>query len=304
MLIFGAGWLVDGSSALAKKYNVSDLAVGLTVVAFGTSAPELVVNLTAAINDHTEIVFGNIVGSNNVNLFLILGITGLIAPLAVKSSTVWKEIPVSLFAAVAVLLMANDVLSTGESVLSRLDGGILLVAFAFFLFYVFRTLRADPSAVVIETAPMSKGRMALLIAVGLAGLIMGGKLTVTHAVTLAEHWGMSEKLIGLTVVAIGTSLPELATSVVAAFKKNTDIAVGNVIGSNIFNILFILGVTAVIRPLGFNTAFNTDLCLLIAGTVFLFVTMFTLKKHKLDRLEAGFLLAAFMGYMVYLIGFS
>lgn len=304
MLIFGAGWLVDGSSALAKKYNVSDLAVGLTVVAFGTSAPELVVNVTAAINDHTEIVFGNIVGSNNVNLFLILGITGLIAPLAVKSSTVWKEIPVSLFAAVAVLLMANDVLSTGESVLSRLDGGILLVAFAFFLFYVFRTLRSDPSAVVIETAPMSKGRMALLIAVGLAGLIMGGKLTVTHAVTLAEHWGMSEKLIGLTVVAIGTSLPELATSVVAAFKKNTDIAVGNVIGSNIFNILFILGVTAVIRPLGFNTAFNTDLYLLIAGTVFLFVTMFTLKKHKLDRLEAGFLLAAFMGYMVYLIGFS
>ena len=304
LLIFSANWLVDGATALAKKYNVSDLAVGLTVVAFGTSAPELVVNVTAAVNDHTEIVFGNILGSNNVNLFLILGVAGLIAPLSVKSSTVWKEIPVSLVAAITVFFMANDFFSDGTPGLSRVDGIILLVGFGFFLFYVFKTLKNDPAAPAIEVVPRSNFAVAGLIIIGLAGLIGGGKLTVTHAVALAEQWGMSEKLIGLTVVAIGTSLPELATSVVAALKKNTDIAVGNIIGSNIFNLLLILAMSAVVQPLGYNTAFNTDLYLLGAGTVFLFIAMFTLKNHKLDRREAGVLLAVFVGDMVYLVRFS
>jgi len=299
-LVFGADWLVNGASALAKKYNVSDLAIGLTIVAFGTSAPELVVNVFAAAQGSHDIVLGNIIGSNNFNLLVILGIAGIITPLAVQHSTVWKEIPFSLLAVALLFIFANDIFSGAEGVISRLDGIILLVFFGWFLWYVAIQLKKDPADAEIVTKKYPGWKMALLIIGGLAALIAGGRLVVTSAVDMARAMGISEKIIGLTIVAAGTSLPELATSVVAAIKKNNDIAVGNIVGSNIFNIFLILGVSAVINPISFSTVFNTDLLLLTVGTLLLFFAMFTGKKHKLDRWEAIVLLLMYVGYTIYL----
>ncbi len=302
LLVFGADWLVNGASALAKKYNVSDLAIGLTIVAFGTSAPELVVNVFAAAQGSHDIVLGNIIGSNNFNLLVILGIAGIITPLAVQHSTVWKEIPFSLLAVAVLFIFANDIFSEGAGVLSRMDGIILLVLFVAFLWYVAKQLKNDPSEAEIVTKKYPVWKMAVFIVGGLAGLIVGGRLVVTSAVDIARVLGMSEKLIGLTIVAAGTSLPELATSVVAAIKKNNDIAVGNIVGSNIFNIFLILGVSSVINPVSFNPVFNVDIALLTFGTLLLFFAMFTGKKHKLDRWEAILLLSIYIGYTVYLVG--
>jgi len=301
LLVKGADWLVDGASVLAKKKNVSDLAIGLTIVAFGTSAPELVVNAVAASGNYPDIVFGNIIGSNNFNLFIILGISGLIIPLSVQSSTVWKEIPYSLFAAILIFFLANNYLIGNSEGLSRLDAAILLGLFLVFLYYVATQLKTDPSAEILEVKDYSTLKIWVLIFLGLAGLVGGGKLVVDNAVAMAQSLGVSEKIIGLTIVAAGTSLPELATSVVAAMRKNTDIAIGNIIGSNIFNIFLILGVSGLIRPLAYNASFNTDLYLLAGGTIFLFLAMFTGKRHRLDRWEAILLLVVYLGYTGYLV---
>jgi cation:H+ antiporter len=301
ILIKSADWLVDGATALAKKHNISNLAIGLTIVAFGTSAPELVVNVFAALQSHDEIVFGNIIGSNNFNLFMILGIAGLISPLVVQRSTVWKEIPISLAAVVILFIMTTVWLGNDNIVLSRLEGIILLLFFAGFLFYVFKQLKAEPDEIQIEEKSFSNGKIWLLIVIGLAGLVGGGRLVVINAVAMATTLGISQKIIGLTIVAMGTSLPELATSVVAAMKKNNDIAVGNIIGSNIFNIFLILGISSVLNPVSYNIAFNTDIILLVAGTLFLFIAMFTGKKKKLDRWESALLLLIYVAYTVYLI---
>lgn len=305
ILIKGADWLVDGGSALARKYNVPELAIGLTIIAFGTSMPELVVNVFAATDGQSDIVYGNIIGSNIVNLFAILGIAGLITPLVVGSSTIWKEIPISLFALVLLFFLSNTMggLSSG---LSFFDGLILLLCFVSFLYYVFRQLKSDPVAkpeiANNETKPvLTNPKIALFIASGLAFLVLGGKLVVDNATDIAVALGVSQTLIALTIVAIGTSLPELATSVVAALKKNNDIAVGNVIGSNIFNVFFILGTSAVITPIEFNSKFNIDMYFVAAGTLVLFLAMFTGKRKKLDRWEAGILLALYVGYTIYLV---
>lgn len=303
LLVKGADWLVNGASVLAKKYNVSDLAIGLTIVAFGTSAPELVVNVMASINGYDEIVFGNIIGSNNFNLFVILGISGLIAPLAVQSSTVWKEIPLSLFAAVLLFILANDFFTSSSPLISRIDGFIFLTLFGLFLFYVYKQLKSDPS-VQKEDAPeseLSQIKIWGLIVGGLAGLIFGGRFVVNNAIEIATVLGVSEKIIGLTIIAAGTSLPELATSVVAAMRKNVDIAVGNIIGSNIFNIFLILAVSAFVKPVNFNPSFNSELYLLGGGTLMLFAAMFTAGKKKLDRWEAALLLVIFIVYTGYLV---
>ncbi|MDR9457250.1 MAG: calcium/sodium antiporter [Salegentibacter sp.] len=303
VLIFGANYLVEGASALAKKFNVSDLAIGLTIVAFGTSAPELVVNSIASFQGHQDIVFGNVIGSNNFNLFIILGITGLITPLAVQSSTAWKEIPISLVAVIILFMLVNDgILTSGaENILERWEGFILLVCFLGFLFYVYKQLTSEES---LETSPekkLSNLKMSLFIAGGLAGLVIGGQLVVNNAIDIAENLGISEKIIGLTVIAAGTSLPELATSIVAAAKKNADIAVGNIIGSNIFNILLILGTASVISPVSYTDSFNTDLYILAGGTLFLMLAMFTGKRKMLDRWEAAVLLIFFLAYTIYLV---
>ncbi|REG85362.1 calcium/sodium antiporter [Algoriphagus antarcticus] len=301
LLVKGADWLVDGASVLAKKHKISDLAIGLTIVAFGTSAPELVVNTVASIGGYPDIVFGNVIGSNNFNLFIILGIAGLITPLAVQSSSVWKEIPFSLLAAFVLLFLVNNYFHSENPGLSMVDGIILLVLFAAFLYYVFTQLKSEPSTELIEQKDYSNMKIWGLILIGLAGLVIGGKLVVDNAVAMAQSLGVSEKIIGLTIVAAGTSLPELATSVVASMKKNNDIAIGNIIGSNIFNIFLILGVSSIINPLVFNVAFNTDIYILIGGTLFLFLAMFTGKKKSLDRWEAGLLLVAYLGYTTYLV---
>lgn len=301
LLIKGADWMVEGASALAKKYKISDLAIGLTIVAFGTSAPELVVNGFANFNGHQGIIFGNIIGSNNFNLFAILGIAGLISPLIVQSSTVWKEIPLSFLGILIVYALTNEILSDGPEVLSRMDGAILLILFIGFLYYVYRQFRNDLSQQKIETKRFSTPKIWLFIVIGLAGLVIGGHLVVTNAVSMATAMGVSETVIGLTIVAAGTSLPELATSVVAALKKNNDIAVGNVIGSNIFNLFFILGVTAVIRPVPYELVINNDLFILSIGTIFLFLAMLVGRKHVLQRWQSAVLLVTFIAYNIYLV---
>ncbi len=301
-LIFGANWLVDGSSALAKKYSVSDLIIGLTIVSFGTSAPELVVNSVASINGYSDIVLGNIIGSNNFNLFITLGIAGLIYPMWVQKSTVWKEIPISLIAAVALLLLANNFFIGATSGISRIDGIILLLFFAGFIFYVFKQMKSGVEPIE-EITYEHKSNLKIwgLIIIGLAGLIIGGQLVVDNGVQLATQLGVSEKIIGLTIIAIGTSLPELLTSVVAALKKNTGIAIGNIIGSNIFNIFLILSVSSLIAPISYNLSFNTDIYILIGGTLFLFLMMFIGKRHKLDRWGAASLLIFYLAYTFYLV---
>jgi cation:H+ antiporter len=301
LLIKGADWLVNGASKLARKHRISDLAIGLTIVAFGTSAPELVVNVIASVQGHQGIVFGNVIGSNNFNLFIILGITGLITPLVVRSSTVWREIPISFFAVVLLIVLSNGIFKGQQTLLSRIDGLLLLAMFGAFLFYVSKQLKfdnADHPSIVEETPDL---KLSGLIVAGLLLLVLGGRLVVTGAVEVATRLGISETIIGLTIVAAGTSLPELVTSVVAATKKNIDIAVGNIIGSNIFNIFLILGVSALIRPVQFEEALNTELLLLALGTLFLFLAMFTGGKKKLDRWEAVILLFVYLGYTIYLI---
>lgn len=293
--------MVDGSTLLAKKNKIPDLAIGLTIVAFGTSAPELVVNTVASYEGHSDIVLGNIIGSNNFNLFMILGIVGLIYPITVQSSTVWKEIPISFFAAIVFLVLANGYLFSNELGLSRLDGFILLMMFMMFLFYIYKQMKNDVTITEVEVVPASNWKIWGFIIAGLIGLVIGGKLIVDNAVSIASGLGVSEKIIGLTIIAAGTSLPELMTSVVAALKKNSDIAIGNIIGSNIFNIFLILSISSLVRPVEFSSVFNTDIYFLLGGTAFLFLAMFTGKKKKLDRWEAGLLLLTFIGYTAYLV---
>ena len=299
-LIFGANWLVDGASALAKKHKVSDLAIGLTIVAFGTSAPELVVNIIGSMKGYSDIVLGNIIGSNNFNLFIILGISGLILPITVQSSTAWREIPISLFVAVLMLFLINDFTFSEPSYLSRLDGFIMLLLFLLFLYYVFLQMKSDPD---IQTDIVQKSTLKIwgLIFIGLTGLLVGGQFVVTNSVNVANSLGISEKIIGLTIVAAGTSLPELVTSIVAAVKKNSDIAIGNVIGSNIFNILLILSISSFINPIEYNPKFNLDIYILIGGTVFLLLSMLAGQRKRLDRWEAAILLGFYLIYTIYLV---
>ncbi len=302
LLIKGADWMVSGASALAKKYNISDLIIGLTIVSFGTSAPELVVNSVASFQRHSDIVFGNVLGSNIVNLFFILGVTGLIYPISVQSNTVWKEIPISILAVVVLFVLSNSFFLQELNTITRFDGVILLVLFAGFLYYIYVQMKSDRSVIQEPVVKeMSNFKIWGLIVIGISGLILGGKLVVDNAIKVAVVLGVSEKIIGLTIVAIGTSLPELVTSVVAALKKNSDIAFGNIIGSNIFNILLILSVSSLIHPIDFNTSFNTEIYLIAGGTLILFTAMFTGGKKKLDRWEAGILLAVYIIYTAWMI---
>ncbi len=295
MLIKGADWLINGASSLARAKNVPDLIIGLTIVAFGTSAPELIVNTVASFEEREELVFGNIIGSNNFNLFLILGVTGLISPLVVQRNTVRKEIPISLLASLILFFLANNFIS-GDFVLTRFDGIILFALFLIFLVYIKRQLSVKSEEIKGEFEKTSNLKIAGLVSLGLVGLILGGKLVVGSATSIAGYFGVSEKIIGLTIVAAGTSLPELAASVLAGIKKNADIAVGNIIGSNIFNILLILGSSALVRPLIYDPVFNSDLYFLIGGTIFFMIFMYTGQKMKLDRWEALFLLACYLIY--------
>jgi cation:H+ antiporter len=299
-LIFGATWLVGGASSLAKKENVSDLVIGLTIVAFGTSAPELVVNAVASFNGFSDIVLGNIIGSNNFNLYIILGIAGLIYPITVQSSTAWKEIPVSLLVTILIIVLANDFFNNQKAEVSRIDGMILLAGFIGFIYYVFIQLKQE-KAEAKAYEEKSNVKIWALVFFGIAGLIIGGKLVVDNSINVATELGVSQKIIGLTIIAAGTSLPELVTSIVAALKRNSNIAIGNVIGSNIFNILLILSVSSFVHPIKFNPNFNQDLLILMGGTILLLIAMLTGKRKKLDRWEALILLSSYLIYTAYLL---
>ncbi len=304
LLISGANLLVEGSASIAKKLNISSIVIGLTIVAFGTSAPELIVNIFASVQGNTEIAIGNILGSNIVNILLILGISAIIYPLATKENTVWKEIPLSLLAAILVGVMVNDLLIDGGtfSGLTRIDGIVFIAFFIIFLYYTFGISKVSGENTDLEIKDMSYMKSSLYIVGGLLGLVFGGKWIVDGAIKIAEGFNVSQSLIGLTVVAIGTSLPELATSAVAAYKKQSDIAIGNVVGSNIFNIFWILGLSAVINPLPFSKDSVIDIIMTIVASLILFLIMFIGKKHTVERWQGVIMILIYIGYVAYLIG--
>ena len=299
LLIKGADVLVDGASSFAKKFGISSLVIGLTIVAFGTSAPELIVNLFASIQGNTDIAIGNILGSNIANILLILGISAVIYPLAIQKGTVFKEIPLSLLAIIVVAIMANDMLIDNKSFseLTRIDGLVLVSFFIIFLYYTFGISKVEGENTSNHIKDRSVIKSVLMAIGGLIALTIGGKWVVDSAMEIALNIGISQAVIGLTVVAIGTSLPELATSAVAAYKKNTDIAVGNIVGSNIFNIFWILGISAIINPLPFSSLLMRDVIATVIATVLLFLFMFVGKRHHLERWQ-GF--AFILVYIIYI----
>jgi cation:H+ antiporter len=313
LLVKGAEYLVEGSSAFAKSFGVSDIVIGLTIVSMGTSAPELVVNVGSAIKGEADFIYANVLGSNIFNALFILGVAGLIYPLKVLKNTGLIELPISLFIIVIVWFMSNDILFWGSDgiengkagVLSRLDGILLFLLFAVFLYYVLRYTKAEPSeGEIIKKMPIWK--TILLISVGLCGLIFGGNWVLDGSISLAKSFNLSERIIGLTILAVGTSLPELATSVVAAMKKNSDIAVGNVVGSNIFNVLGILGLSAVIYPTPFSESINFDLYFLIASTAIIFLLLFIGTKsnkgfYQLGNWQAFLIMSIYIAYTTYLV---
>ncbi|MDX5418782.1 MAG: calcium/sodium antiporter [Hymenobacteraceae bacterium] len=301
-LIIGADKLVDAASSLAAKMGIPNIVIGLTIVAFGTSAPELVVNVFAALEGSTEMVLGNVLGSNIFNVLAILGVSSVIYPLSVKTNTTWLEIPLSLLAAIAVLVVANDILfdNAVADYISRTDGMILLLFFTIFLVYNLKIAQNNP-ADEEETKHYTYLKSGLFIALGLAGLVIGGRLIVTSAVSLAEAFGLSERVIALTVVSVGTSLPELATSIVAVRKQKVDIAIGNVVGSNIFNIFLILGVSAVVTPLQISANAFFDIAINIAAGMLLFIFIFTGKGRQLSRAEGIVFLVIYLAYVSFLV---
>jgi len=306
ILIKGADLLVDGSASIAKKLKISNIVIGLTIVAFGTSMPELIVNIFASAQGSEDLALGNVLGSNIANILLILGISAIICPIITKRNTVLKEIPLSILSVIILGVLANDQLIDGRnfSAITRIDGIVLLSFFIIFIYYTFGIAKAGDSLLPEEKIDtFSYKKSIIFIIIGLVGLASGGKFIVDGAIKIAESFNISESLIGLTIIAIGTSLPELAASAVAAYKKRTDIAIGNVIGSNIFNIFWILGLSAVINPLPFNIAANKDIIMALAASVMLFATMFIGKK-KIIELWQGilmiFLYIAYISYSIYL----
>ncbi|MFN4234946.1 MAG: calcium/sodium antiporter [Bacteroidia bacterium] len=309
LLIKGADWLVDGASSLAKSFKISDLIIGLTIVSFGTSAPELFVNVYASYVGNTDITIGNILGSNIANILLILGVSSIIYPLAVQKNTTWKEIPFSLLAAIMVAVMAADFYLDNNpiSAITRSEGIALLAFFFIFIYYVFETSKKEQAESTLNTSDETSNqkqpvlKSILFIIIGLIGLSLGGKWIVDGAVSIATSFGVSQSLIGLTIVAVGTSLPELATSAIAAYKKNADIAVGNVVGSNIFNIFWILGVSSVINIIPFNDKNFIDVAMTILTSLLLFIFMFIGKKHMLQRWQGLLFLTLYVLYILYLV---
>jgi len=302
LLIKGADILVEGAVSIARRLKISDLVIGMTVVAFGTSAPELFVNVTATIKGNSDLAIGNILGSNIANTLLVLGVASVIRPLAVAKGTVWREIPFSLLAAIVFAFLANDQLldQHSASVISRSDGLVLLCFFIVFLYYAFTTANGIES--ITDQVPSKTHDLPaaiLRLAGGLVGLCLGGRWIVDGAVSIATHFGLSETVVGLSIVAVGTSLPELATSAMAAYKGRADIAVGNIVGSNIFNIFFVLGVTATIKPLPFNTGNNIDVLMTIFTGLLLFAFMFSGKKARVDRWEGALAVVVYASYIGY-----
>lgn len=302
LILFGANYLVDGSSSIAKKFGLSEFIIGLTIVGIGTSTPEMVVSFMSSLQGKADMAIGNIVGSNIFNTMIILGITALITPLVITKSNLRKDIPLNIIVTVLLILlgMNQTIFGLGENQLCRIDGAILLGVFAWYLWSSFKSDSADEdeeSQIKEYTGLMS----VVLIIGGLAGLIAGGKLFVNSATELAKMFGVSDKLIAITVMAAGTSMPELATCVVAALKGRGQLALGNILGSNISNILLILGGAALINPLSFSGMTAVDLGAVLLCAIFILFSAYAFKKKALDRVEGIILLLMEAGYMWYLI---
>jgi cation:H+ antiporter len=305
LLVKGADWLVKGSASLALKLGISQIVIGLTIVAFGTSAPELVVNTIGAFKGLNDIVLGNVLGSNIFNTLIILGVTAMIRPVTIGVKTIRREIPYSILAGVVLLVLANDhFFAPIPAIITRIDSGILLGFFLLFLYMIFQNIRDDKTLDVPFTGNQKNGLLVLLIVAGFGGLILGGKFVVDSAVSIATHFGVSERIIGLTIMAVGTSLPELATSVVAAWRGNSDLAIGNVVGSNIFNLLFILSISGLINPIAFSPSFNPDILLYILASFMVLGAMVTGRKRMLDRWEGMIFVVIYIAYTYYLIKLS
>ncbi|MFC1691817.1 calcium/sodium antiporter [Nanoarchaeota archaeon] len=303
-LLKGADFLVEGASSLAKRLGVTDLMIGLTVVAFGTSMPELVVNIFSAIQGSTDIALGNVIGSNIFNTLLILGLAAILMPLAVKHSTVWREIPLCIFATLLILINVNDNLlrSVNGNIISRTEGIILLLVFGIFLYYVYEMAKQGRGEEEEDGfKKMKPWRSLSFILIGMAGLFLGGRWVVNGALDIANVLGVSEFLISVVVVALGTSLPELVTTIVAAYKKNMDVAVGNIIGSNIFNIFLVLGATSVIKDIPFEKYMNFDVIYLLMASILLFGFMFIGEKHKMQKWQGITFIGMFVFYILFVL---
>lgn len=316
LILLGANYLVDGASAIAKKWGISEFVIGMTIVGIGTSTPEMVVSFLSAAQGNADIAVGNVVGSNLFNTLMILGVTALIMPLPLTGNNIKKDIPFALLAAATLIFAGSDVLLDGASanIISRTDGLMLLSLFGVFMAYtIYSSLTQSAPALSEVKAEMSAANAAnaegetkerpmwlalIMVVGGLAGLVYGGNLFVDSATALAKMLGVSDAVIAVTIMAGGTSLPELASCAVAAVKKNADLALGNVIGSNVANIFLILGGSAVIHPLGMNNIGNLDFSTLIISTILLFITAFTFKKRTLDRAEAILFILIYVGYII------
>lgn len=305
LILLGANWLVDGASSIAKKTGMSEFIIGLTIVGIGTSTPEMVVSFISSIQGKADMAIGNVVGSNIFNTFVILGITALICPLAITKESLKRDLPLNIIVTGLLILlgMKATIFGMGSDNLTRIDGLILLAILVLY----FRMLLKKPKGEIEKsdeteesTKIYSTGKSVILIIAGLIGLVFGGRLFVDSATEIALHFNMSEKFIALTIMAAGTSLPELATSVVAALKGRGQLALGNVLGSNIFNILLILGGSALIQPLSFSSMTPVDLGAVMIGAIFMLTSAYTFKTYKLDRFEAVILLLMEAGYMTYL----
>lgn len=304
LLIKGGCVLVDGSTSLARRLGVSNLVIGLTVVSIGSSAPELIVNVIASLKGNADLAVGNVLGSNTANILLGLGVAAVIYNLKVRRSTVWKEIPFSLLAVFVMAFLANDVLIGGQpsSAITRADGLVLLSFFVIFLYYIYSLgSKSKSGEFVVDADERSVVKAAVMVVGGGLGLALGGKWVVEGALAIGRALGASEALMGLTVVAIGTSLPEIVTSAMAARKKSADIAVGNIVGSNIFNIFWVLGLVSVISPIDFSAELNTDILTVIFATAILFVILFVGRRHTLTRREGMGFVAIYAAYLAYLI---
>ena len=301
LILLGANWLVDGSSSIAKKFGISEFVIGLTIVGIGTSSPEMVVSFMSSFQGKADMAVGNIMGSNIFNTLMILGVTALISPLAITKTNLKRDIPLNIFVTILLIVlgMNHTLFGKGNDQICRIDGAILLLVFAAYLWTSFKSDQGDDSGDGIkEYKPIVS---ILLIASGLAGLIFGGRLFVNSATELAKMFGVSDKFIAITVMAAGTSMPELATCVVAALKGRGQLALGNVLGSNISNILLILGGAALINPLSFGGLTVVDLGVVLVCAFFIFASAFMFKKKELDRFEGAILLLMEAGYMWYLI---
>lgn len=301
LILLGANWLVDGSSSIAKKFGISEFVIGLTIVGIGTSSPEMVVSFLSAFQGKADMAVGNIVGSNIFNTFMILGATALIAPLTITKNNLKKDIPLNIIVSVLLILLGMNftIFGKGTNQLCRIDGAILLLIFACYLWSSFRSDSGDSDGEGIKE--YKTGISIILIITGLAGLIFGGRVFVDAATELAKAFGVSDKFIAITVMAAGTSMPELATCIVAALKGRGQLALGNVLGSNISNILLILGGASLIHPLSFSGMSYVDLGILLTGALAIMASAYLFKKNTLDRYEGAILILAEAGYMWYLI---